>query len=66
MSKYSERFNDIVILQLDLEGFEKLNEKQKKLAYYLSEAGLWGRFISLDQGSPHNFPLFDSLITLYS
>jgi dipeptidyl-peptidase-3 len=65
MEKYSERFNDIVILQLNTEGFEKLSEKQKKLAYHLSNAGLWGRMISLDQGSQYNIPLFNALIELY-
>lgn len=65
MEKYSERFNDIVILQLDTEGFDNLSEKQKKLALYLSNAGLWGRFISVVQGSEHNIPLFNSLIGLY-
>lgn len=65
MEKYSERFNDIVILQLDTQGFEKLSEKQKSLVYHLSQAGLWGRAISLDQGSMHNAPLINSLIELY-
>lgn len=65
MDKYSERFNDIVILQLDTEGFEKLSEKQKKLTYYLAQAGLWGRFISVDQGSEYNIPFFNSLIKLH-
>lgn len=65
MEKYSERFNDIVILQLDTQGFEKLSEKQKSLVYHLSQAGLWGRTISLDQGSMHNAPLINSLIELY-
>lgn len=64
MEKYSERFNDIVILQLDTEGFDGLSESQKQLAHYLSKAGLWGRFISLDQGSQYNIPLFDALIGL--
>lgn len=64
MEKYSERFNDIVILQLDTEGFENLTNKQKQLAYYLSKAGLWGRAISTDQGSEHNIPLFNSFIDL--
>lgn len=65
MDKYSERLNDIAILQLETTGFEKLTEKQKNLMYYLAEAGLWGRFISLDQGSEHNIPLYNALITLY-
>ena len=62
---YAERFNDIVILQLNTEGFDKLSEKQKKLAYYLSKAGLCGRCISLEQGSQYNVPLITSLIELY-
>lgn len=65
MTTYSERLNDIVILQLNTEGFEKLSEKQKQLSYYLAQAGLWGRFISMDQGSEHNIPLINNLISLY-
>ena len=65
MNKYSERFNDIAILQLDTQGFENLSEKQKNLTYYLAQAGLYGRFISLDQGSEYNIQLFDNLIGLY-
>lgn len=64
MDKYHERFNDIVILQLDTEGFEKLSDNQKQLSYYLSKAGLWGRFISTSQGSKYNLPLFTSFISL--
>ena len=66
MEKYSERFSDIVILELDTEGFEQLSDKQKKLAYYLSQAGLWGRPISLDQGSKYNLPFLNALTALYS
>ena len=65
MQKYSERLNDISILQLGTEGFENLTDKQKKLAMHLSNAGLWGRFISVDQGSEHNIPLFNALIEFY-
>lgn len=65
MNNYSERFNDIAILQLNIDGFEKLSEKQKKLSFFLSVAGLWGRMISLEQGSEHNKPLIDSLIELH-
>lgn len=65
LTKHSERLNDIAILQLDTEGFEKLTDKQKKLSYHLAQAGLWGRAISLDQGSEYNLPLINSLISLY-
>lgn len=65
MNKYSERFNDIAILQLDIDGFENLSDNQKYLAFYLSVAGLWGRAISLEQGSEHNKPFLDALIELH-
>lgn len=65
MNKYYERFNDIAVMHLDTEGFDKLSEKQKKLAYYLSEAGLWGRFIAFNQASKHNIELIDSLVKLH-
>ena len=51
MEKYSEKLNDIVILQLETDGFEGLTQSQKQLAHYLAKAGLYGRFISLDQVS---------------
>lgn len=65
MEKYNERLNDISVIQLNTEGFENLSEKQKQLSYFLAKAGLWGRFISVDQGSEYNIPLFDALISLY-
>lgn len=61
---HTERFGDIAVTQLNTEGFEKLNDKQKNLAYYLGQAGLWGRFISLDQGCEHNVNMFKTLIAL--
>lgn len=65
MTTYSERVNDISVIQLSTEGFEQLTEKQKQLTYFLSKAGLWGRMISLDQGSQYNIPLVSSFVSLY-
>ena len=65
MTKYSERLNDIAVIQLNTEGFNNLTEKQKQLSYYLAQAGLWGRFISMYQGSEYNIPLINNLIMLY-
>lgn len=62
---YSERLNDIAILQLNTEGFEQLTFNQKQLAFYLAQAGLWGRAISMDQGSPYNLVLIERLMELY-
>lgn len=61
-----ERLNDIAILPLDTNGFEKLEPSKKKLAYHLAQAGLWGKMICLDQMSKHNIPLLDSLTDIYS
>lgn len=62
---YSERFQDLSVVQLDVSGFEHLTLKQKKLVHYLSEAGLWGQFISLDQKSAISHRLMKSMISLY-
>lgn len=61
---YQERLGKIAVTQLKTEGFEKLKAKQKLLAFYLAEAGLWGRYISVDQGSHVNIGMFKSMIAL--
>jgi dipeptidyl-peptidase-3 len=65
MAKYAERLNDIVILHLNTEGFDNLSEQQKKLAFHLSKAGLWGRGIALEQLSQYNVPFLNALVDLY-
>lgn len=62
---YSERFGDIAIVELNTTGFDKLSEVNKKLAYYLSEAGLWGKKIALEQSSRYTIPVLNALINLY-
>lgn len=62
---YSERLGDIAILQLNTQGFDALTYRQKKLAYHLAQAGLWGRAISMDQGSLHTLPLIAVLMELH-
>ena len=62
---YSERLGDIAILQINTQGFDALTYRQKKLAYHLAQAGLWGRAISMDQGSVHNLPLIAALMQLH-
>ncbi len=49
-----EQFEDIKILRYQVPGFEDLSLKQKKLVYYLYEAGLSGRDIIWDQNYKHN------------
>ena len=48
------RFADIQILRFKITGFEELTLQQKKLAYYLYEAGLNGRDIFFDQKNKYN------------
>ncbi len=50
----TEQFADIRILRYNIPGFEKLSLQQKKLAYYLYEAGLAGRDIIWDQNYRYN------------
>lgn len=64
--KYAERFLDIAVTQLQTNGFEQLSQQQKMLAYHLSRAGLWGRYISLDQGSEFNIAMFRALLEMKS
>jgi dipeptidyl-peptidase-3 len=66
MTQYSERLKDIAVVHLKTEGFDKLTLKQKQLAYHLSEAGLWGKFITLDQNAECNIEFIGNLISLYS
>jgi dipeptidyl-peptidase-3 len=50
----ADRFADIQVLRYPVPGFEKLTLQQKKLAYYLYEAGLSGRDIFWDQKCGYN------------
>ena len=52
-----DRFADVQVLRYDIEGFDKLSLKQKKLVYYLAQAGLAGRDILWDQNNPHNLTI---------
>lgn len=57
----TEKFGDIQILRYQIEGWEKLSLNQKKLAYYLTQAGLAGRDITWDQFYRHNLEIRSSL-----
>lgn len=54
---YPERFADKKILRYQVPGFDKLTLQQKKLAYYLVQAGLSGRDIIYDQNYRHNLAI---------
>lgn len=57
----TEQFADIRILRYQVPGWEKLTLSQKKLAYYLTEAGLHGRDILWDQLYRHNLEIRKAL-----
>ena len=56
-----ERFSDKLIIRYQVPGFERLTLQQKKLAYYLTEAGLSGRDIMWDMNYRHNLAIRHSL-----
>ncbi|MBL7927706.1 MAG: dihydrofolate reductase [Bacteroidia bacterium] len=65
----AERFADIQVLRYEVTGFESLTLKQKKLAYYLTQAGLSGRDIYWDQKYKHNLKirkLLEHILNTYS
>jgi len=49
-----DRFADVEVLRYEIPGFNELSLKEKKLAYYLSEAALAGNDIIYDQNYRHN------------
>jgi dipeptidyl-peptidase-3 len=62
----TEQFADVRILRYRVPGWEKLTLQQKKLAYYLTQAGLAGRDILWDQHYRNNLALRDVLESIYT
>ncbi|GET33327.1 dipeptidyl-peptidase III [Prolixibacter bellariivorans] len=62
---FSEKFADLKILRYQVDGFEQLSLKQKRLIYYLSRAALAGRDILWDQNNEYNLRLRKILETIY-
>lgn len=60
-----EQFADIKILRYQIPGFENLTLNQKKLVYYLSQAGMEGRDIIYDQNYRHNLTIKRALENIY-
>jgi dipeptidyl-peptidase-3 len=56
-----EQFADIKILRYKIPGFDELTLKEKKLVYYLTQAGLAGRDIMWDQNYRHNLKIRKAL-----
>ena len=53
----AESFADKKIIRYRIAGFDQLSLNQKKLVYFLTEAGLCGRDISYDQNYRHNLEI---------
>ncbi|NNJ88237.1 MAG: dihydrofolate reductase [Eudoraea sp.] len=60
-----EQFADIQILRYQIPGFNELSIEQKKLVYYLSQAGLAGRDIMWDQNYRYNLQIREALENVY-
>ncbi|MCU0349097.1 MAG: dipeptidyl peptidase 3, partial [Saprospiraceae bacterium] len=57
----TESFADKKIIRYQVPGFEQLSLQQKKLVYYLTQAGLSGRDIIYDQNYRFNLPIRQAL-----
>lgn len=56
-----DRFADIQVIRYDIVDFDQLSIDQKKLVYYMSQAGLAGRDIIYDQNNPFNLEIRNGL-----
>lgn len=65
----TETFADKKIIRYQLPGFNQLTLDQKKLVYYLTQAGLAGRDIIYDQNYRHNLAIrgaLDKIVASYT
>lgn len=60
-----DRFADLRILRYEIGGWDNLSLQQKKLVYYLTQAGLVGRDITYDQYYRHNLEIRNALEDVY-
>jgi dipeptidyl-peptidase III len=64
----TESFADKKIIRYQVPGFDELTLDQKKLVYYLTQAGLSGRDIGYDQNYRHNLAIrraLDNIVAHY-
>lgn len=61
----TEQFADVKIIRYRIPAWDKLTLKEKKLVYYLTQAGLAGRDIIYDQNYRHNLEIRNALETVY-
>lgn len=60
-----EQFADLRVLRYQIPGFDELSLNEKKLAYYLTQAGLAGRDIMWDQNYRHNLEIRQALEKIF-
>ena len=60
------QFADLKILRYQIPGFDELTLNEKKLVYYLTQAGLSGRDIMWDQNYRHNLKIRTGLENIYT
>ena len=61
-----DQFADLKIIRYQIPGWDELTLKEKKLVYYLTQAGLSGRDIMYDQNYRHNLAIRSALENVYS
>jgi dipeptidyl-peptidase-3 len=61
-----DQFSDLQILRYQVPSWEKLSDQQKKLVYYLNQAGLSGRDMMYDQNYRHNLKIRNGLEKIYT
>jgi len=61
-----DQFADLRVLRYQIPGFDELTLKEKKLVYYLTQAGLAGRDIIWDQNYRHNLTIRHALEKVYT
>lgn len=60
-----DRFGDVQVLGYEIADWDKLSLNQKKLVYFLSQAGLAGRDIIYDQNFVYNLEIRKALESIY-
>ncbi len=61
-----EQVADLKILRYQIPNFDELTLKEKKLVYYLTQAGMAGRDIMWDQNYRHNLKIRKALENIYT
>jgi dipeptidyl-peptidase-3 len=61
-----DEFGDIQVLKYEIPGWDQLSLDDKKLVYYLTQAGLSGRDIIWDQNYKHNLSIRKALENIYT